>query len=326
MKFSYSTFSEWVNGAKYPRIDKVEMPANYFGIKKSDLIEEDHPEKTKTPPALTKKDERDISKQLEATLAALEKEQSGLMFDGEPLDDETRELLAASLRNRMIGENRHTRDTDYYYYVCNRAKRQHTCDKKVIRKERIEEYVIQQLNKIAFSDTFKSSLIEAVLKSYENGSLESERDRLSAEIRKTDQEIKNLVNAALKGVDCEEIQEAMAERKAHKESLQKELVAITGAPAEKMNREELTEYFDNFLNIAATPPETQRTVIQRYVERVVVYDNPDGEPVVDICLNPNQEPLSEALESCGFGLDCSNSAIISTILATGIVVIRNSLE
>ena len=75
LKFSYSTFSEWVNGAKYPRIDKIEMLANYFGIKKSDLIEEDHPEKTKTPPALTKKDERDISKQLEATSAALEKEQ-----------------------------------------------------------------------------------------------------------------------------------------------------------------------------------------------------------------------------------------------------------
>lgn len=38
--FVYSTFSDWYNGKKYPRIDKVEMMANYFGIKKSDLIEE----------------------------------------------------------------------------------------------------------------------------------------------------------------------------------------------------------------------------------------------------------------------------------------------
>ena len=35
-----STFSEWVNARKYPRIDKIEMLANYFGILKSDLIEE----------------------------------------------------------------------------------------------------------------------------------------------------------------------------------------------------------------------------------------------------------------------------------------------
>lgn len=37
--FSYFTFSDWINGKKYPRIDKVEMLADYFGILKSDLIE-----------------------------------------------------------------------------------------------------------------------------------------------------------------------------------------------------------------------------------------------------------------------------------------------
>lgn len=37
--FKYTTFSDWVNGKKYPRIDKIEMLANYFGIEKSDLVE-----------------------------------------------------------------------------------------------------------------------------------------------------------------------------------------------------------------------------------------------------------------------------------------------
>ena len=37
---SYYTFSDWINGKKYPRMDKVEMLANYFGISKSDLIED----------------------------------------------------------------------------------------------------------------------------------------------------------------------------------------------------------------------------------------------------------------------------------------------
>lgn len=35
-----STFNNWVKGNKYPRIDKIEKLANYFGIMKSDLIEE----------------------------------------------------------------------------------------------------------------------------------------------------------------------------------------------------------------------------------------------------------------------------------------------
>lgn len=37
---SPSTFNDWVNGRKYPRIDKIEFMANYFGILKSDLIED----------------------------------------------------------------------------------------------------------------------------------------------------------------------------------------------------------------------------------------------------------------------------------------------
>lgn len=37
---SYYTFTDWVNGKKYPRMDKVEKLADYFGILKSDLIEE----------------------------------------------------------------------------------------------------------------------------------------------------------------------------------------------------------------------------------------------------------------------------------------------
>lgn len=37
---SYFTVTSWVNGTKYPRMNKVEQLAKYFGILKSDLIEE----------------------------------------------------------------------------------------------------------------------------------------------------------------------------------------------------------------------------------------------------------------------------------------------
>lgn len=37
---SYFTLCDWVNGKKYPRMDKVEMLATYFGVLKSELIEE----------------------------------------------------------------------------------------------------------------------------------------------------------------------------------------------------------------------------------------------------------------------------------------------
>lgn len=40
LDFNYTTVREWTNGTAYPRIDKIEMLANYFDIMKSDLIED----------------------------------------------------------------------------------------------------------------------------------------------------------------------------------------------------------------------------------------------------------------------------------------------
>lgn len=39
LDLKYTTVSGWLNAEKYPRINKIEILANYFGIKKSDLVE-----------------------------------------------------------------------------------------------------------------------------------------------------------------------------------------------------------------------------------------------------------------------------------------------
>lgn len=46
LNLKYSTFTDWINANTYLRIDKIEKMANYFGIEKSDLIEERQPDKS----------------------------------------------------------------------------------------------------------------------------------------------------------------------------------------------------------------------------------------------------------------------------------------
>ena len=46
LEIPYSTFTDWCNANIYPRIDKIQLLANYFGIQKSDLVE--NKEKSKT--------------------------------------------------------------------------------------------------------------------------------------------------------------------------------------------------------------------------------------------------------------------------------------
>lgn len=40
LNFKYTTVSNWLQGVKYPRIDKIELMARYFGISKADLVED----------------------------------------------------------------------------------------------------------------------------------------------------------------------------------------------------------------------------------------------------------------------------------------------
>ena len=100
---SRATVTNWKKNGYSPRANVLEKLSAYFGVSPSVFMEgtampEQQP---KEKPALTRRDERDIAKQLEKMLAAMDSN-SGLMFDGEPLDDETRELLRESLRNQLV--------------------------------------------------------------------------------------------------------------------------------------------------------------------------------------------------------------------------------
>ena len=72
MDFKYSTVLDWVNAKTYPRIDKIELMANYFGIEKADLIEENNQLHT------TSEESIDLSNLREKVV----------MFDGKLLSDD----------------------------------------------------------------------------------------------------------------------------------------------------------------------------------------------------------------------------------------------
>ncbi len=50
--FPNATFSDWINAKTYPRIDKIEKMAIFFGVEKVDLVEEpDSLYRKKDPPS-----------------------------------------------------------------------------------------------------------------------------------------------------------------------------------------------------------------------------------------------------------------------------------
>ena len=85
---SSATMSQWRKRVYSPSSAAIKKIEEYLGIEFS--LEQ------KEKPVLTKKDERDISKDLEAIMADLE-HSGDLMFDGNPMTDEARE----SMRNAI---------------------------------------------------------------------------------------------------------------------------------------------------------------------------------------------------------------------------------
>ena len=91
LHLSSSTVSNWCTGLKLPRMDKVQMLADYFKINKSDLIEEK---------PLTSRDQKDIEKILSQTKEQL-MSQEGLMFDGYPASPEAIESILSAMEIGM---------------------------------------------------------------------------------------------------------------------------------------------------------------------------------------------------------------------------------
>ena len=97
-----TSISKYETGKQIPETPTLEKLADFFQISVDYLLGKiDTPNNISQKSNLNKKDERDIEKALSSTLEQLENVQEGLMFDGEILDDETRELLIGSLERAM---------------------------------------------------------------------------------------------------------------------------------------------------------------------------------------------------------------------------------
>ncbi|UXU63574.1 XRE family transcriptional regulator [Staphylococcus agnetis] len=50
LKVKYTTLSDWINAKTYPRIDKIELLADYFNVTKADLVEDKEKQALETLP------------------------------------------------------------------------------------------------------------------------------------------------------------------------------------------------------------------------------------------------------------------------------------
>ena len=111
----YTTFTDWVKGNSYPRIDKIELMANYFGISKADLVEDRSDDSS-----LTARDERDIAKDLDRIMGEIQKGDDGpLYYNGVEIDNASLSLLENAIEYAL----RETKKENKVKYYPNKNKK-----------------------------------------------------------------------------------------------------------------------------------------------------------------------------------------------------------
>lgn len=114
--FNKSAVSTWCNGTRLPRMDKVEALAKYFGINRSDLIEE----KKKEEVTLTPRDERDIAKDLDRIMGEIQKGNDGpLYYNGVEISEASLGLLQNAIEYAL----RETKKENKVKYNPNKNKK-----------------------------------------------------------------------------------------------------------------------------------------------------------------------------------------------------------
>jgi transcriptional regulator with XRE-family HTH domain len=90
LKIRRSTYGEYERGKIIPPMDKIKTLADYFGVSTDFLINNVN----------TEKQEIDASDNIQQLLSELKGNQN-VLFDGDKLDNESRQLLIKSLENSL---------------------------------------------------------------------------------------------------------------------------------------------------------------------------------------------------------------------------------
>ena len=94
---SRSAISQWEKNGTEPTYEQCIILSNFLNVSLNYLMTGKEKE---WQPVLSDKEERDLDKQVEDLLSAVDSD-TGLMLDGQIMDDETREIFAMNLKNAL---------------------------------------------------------------------------------------------------------------------------------------------------------------------------------------------------------------------------------
>lgn len=182
----------------------------------------------------------------------------------------TTRLFCGKCGAMMTGEigTSHT-DKKYRYYRCNQSK-QHKCDKKTVKKDWLEELVIDEILSLISNDEVLEELADRVyeMQSQESNTVTVIQNKLD-EINK---KLRNLAEAIAQGIFSSTTKKMLDELEEQKSNLESEMFqAKVTNPI--LTKEQLLFAFSNLRKIDISTQEGKQRLIDTFVNSIYLYDD-----------------------------------------------------
>ena len=183
----------------------------------------------------------------------------------------TTKLYCGKCKSFMVGESGTSRNANTYrYYKCITAKRKKGCDKKAVKKDWIEEIVINQIKKIIFDDALMEAIADRVyqLQDQENSTV----PLLKKQLAETEKGIENVLNAIEQGIITPSTKHRLQELEQRKQDLQIE-IAKENIKKPIITKEQILFWLHRFRNIDTDNVKHRKRLVDSFVNSIVLYDD-----------------------------------------------------
>lgn len=211
----------------------------------------------------------------------------------------TTKLFCGKCQCLMVGESGTSRTKIVHrYYKCVSVKNHKGCDKKTVKKDWIEDLVIDSIRKLIMNDETIEYLTDLALETFNKES--TVLPILQKQYAQTLTAINNLITAMEKGIITPTTKERMEELEAEKSELSIKIMKEEMSQP-KLSREEILYWFYKFRKLNPKKLDHRRSLINNFVNSVFLFED---RMVINFNFKDGTETITFAdLEKSALGSD-----------------------
>ena len=161
----------------------------------------------------------------------------------------------------------------HYYYSCQSHKRRAGCSKKSIRKDYLEDKVVNFLLDHCLTDEEIEKIADAVVESEKQKAQSSPLESMRSELRSTVRKIDNINNAIAEGIWTSSTAVKLKSLEETAESLRASISTLEFAQGQMLNRKTVLFFLSRFRSLDRTNQDDRRFLIHTFLNAVYVYDD-----------------------------------------------------